>query len=390
MPRALCNVVTLGAGAVAIGLVAGLLSAGVTASTEPSWNPKAAAEYLDRRASWWIAWPPATREQGTVCISCHTALPYALSRSALDANGSSANERRGSSANERRIMDSVTKRVRLWKELKPYYGEKDGANESLKSRGSESVLNALILASYDARNGKLSDDTRTAFRNMWEMQEATGNARGAWPWIDFENEPFEAKDSVFYGASLAAVAVGTAPENFRANPEIQEKANRMREYLAREYAAQSLINQAVLVWACAKLPGLLPPNQQASIIDAILSKQQADGGWSLGSLSWRWRSSSVKSLVKLWARSDVPLLENKSDGYATALIVFALEQANIPRTNPHLEKGLSWLLHNQNRADGRWPSYSLNHHRDASGTGLFMSDAATAYAVLALTGSGPR
>src|SRR5215470_17361887 len=48
-----------------------------------SWDPKAAAAYLDRRQSWWMQWPRAQRDHETFCVSCHTAVPYALSRSAL-------------------------------------------------------------------------------------------------------------------------------------------------------------------------------------------------------------------------------------------------------------------------------------------------------------------
>src|SRR5262249_41684353 len=48
-----------------------------------SWDPNAAAAYLDRRQSWWIEWPRAQRDHETFCVSCHTAVPYALSRSAL-------------------------------------------------------------------------------------------------------------------------------------------------------------------------------------------------------------------------------------------------------------------------------------------------------------------
>src|SRR6266851_3155220 len=48
-----------------------------------SWDQKAAAAYLDQRAGWSMAWPKATRDHETFCVSCHTALPYALSRPAL-------------------------------------------------------------------------------------------------------------------------------------------------------------------------------------------------------------------------------------------------------------------------------------------------------------------
>ena len=49
---------------------------------------------------------------------------------------------------------------------------------------------------------------------------------------------------------------------------------------------------------------------------------------------------------------------------------------------------IAWLAGNQNKSEGFWQSYSLNknieHHMTPS-TALFMNDAATAYAVLALT-----
>jgi hypothetical protein len=42
------------------------------------WRPKAAAEYLDQRASWWITCPKSGRDHETFSISCHTAAPLAL------------------------------------------------------------------------------------------------------------------------------------------------------------------------------------------------------------------------------------------------------------------------------------------------------------------------
>lgn len=364
---------TLGICFVAMGLAAGLFRASPLPEPKAanSWNPKSAAGYLDQRAGWWMAWPMAARDHETFCVSCHTAVPYALSRPALRK----ALAEEAPSSNERRLLESVTKRVRLWKEVEPFYSdEKRGAYKTAESRGTESVLNALILASYDARSGKLSADTRAAFDNMWGLQLTTGDATGAWSWLRFNNEPWEADDSQFYGATLAAVAVGAAPENYRSTPEIQNNLKLLREYLGREYAKQIPINRVVLLWAAAKLPGLLAPEQQKSIISDILAKQQADGGWSLA------------SLVGTWKRADGTPLEMKSDGYATGLIVLALEQAGFPREDVHMQQGLTWLAGNQDPTEGRWPAYSLNNGRDpASATGRFMSDAATAYAVLALT-----
>jgi len=44
----------------------------------PSWSPRAVANYLDQRTEWWLSWPRAARGQGTACLSCHGAVPYAL------------------------------------------------------------------------------------------------------------------------------------------------------------------------------------------------------------------------------------------------------------------------------------------------------------------------
>jgi squalene-hopene/tetraprenyl-beta-curcumene cyclase len=348
-----------------------------------TWDQKAAAAYLDQRVGWWMGWQRAARDHDTFCISCHTAVPYAMSRPALRK----ALAEQGPSANEQKLLGNVTKRVRLWKEVEPFYKDADrGVYKSVESRGTESVLNALILASHDASkdNGKnaqslrLSDDTRTAFENMWAEQQTTGEQKGAWLWLRFKNEPWEADDSDFYGASLAAIAVGTAPENYRSRPEIQNNLKMLSEYLNRESPSQTLSNRAVLLWASAKVPGLIDGERQKAIISELLSKQQPDGGWSLTSMAGDWK------------RHDGTPQVAQSDGYATGLITFALQQAGISRENAQLQKGLAWLTVNQNRAEGYWLAYSLNNneeHHISPDTARFMKDAATAYAVLALSES---
>jgi squalene-hopene/tetraprenyl-beta-curcumene cyclase len=354
-------------------LAAGLLAADARNSSQPpiSWNQKAAAAYLDGREAWWMTWPKAARDHETFCVSCHTVLPYALSRPTLH----SALAEPSASVNEQKLIDNVTTRVRLWKDVEPWYSdEKVGVHKTRESRGTESVLDALVLSSHDAQTGTLSADTRLAFDNMWARQLQTGDEKGSWFWIQFNNEPWEAFDSQYYGAALAAIAVGTAPQNYRSRPEIQTNLAILRQYLSAQASKQSSLNRMILLWVSAKLAETLEPDEKQSIVKEVLSKQQEDGGWSL------------TSLVGPWKRHDGTALETTSDGYATGLAVYALEQAGITRKNLQLNRGLSWLANHQDKTEGRWLAYSLNKKRDpSSDPGPFMNDAATAYAVLALT-----
>ena len=113
--------------------------------------------------------------------------------------------------------------------------------------------------------------------------------------------------------------------------------------------------------------------EQRSIIADLLAKQRDDGGFSMS------------DLVGAWKRKDNTRLDEASDGYATGLIALALEQIGDPLTKPKLDRAISWLRHSQDPSDGRWPASSLNKQRElSSDAGHFMSDAATAYAVMAI------
>jgi squalene-hopene/tetraprenyl-beta-curcumene cyclase len=347
--------------------LAGNASAQVAGATD--WNPKAAAAYLDGRLSWWMSWPKSARDHETFCISCHTVAPYALGRPAL--RGSLAEP--SASPNERKLLDNVIKRERMWKEVEPFYPDQtSGLPKTSESRGTESILDALILVWNDVPSGKLSADARLALDNMWALQLRSGEMSGAWAWLQFHNAPWEG-DSQFYGNSLAAIAIGSAPGDYKSEPGLQAGLKLLRGYLLKNMDAQTPLDRVVLLWASAKIPGLLTEDQQKTIIDQTLAKQQEDGGFSLS------------SLVGAWKRKDNTPLDARSDGYATGLISFALEQAGLPKTQDGLKRAIVWLARHQEPSDGRWASSSLNKQRElSSDAGRFMSDAATAYAVLAL------
>jgi squalene-hopene/tetraprenyl-beta-curcumene cyclase len=349
-----------------------------------TWNPKAAASYLDAREATWMGWPGSARDHDTFCVSCHTVVPYALSRSRLQP----ALAEQGQSAEEQKILENVTKRVRLWNQIGPYYSNREYDNAKMsESRGTEAVLNALLLASNDATSGKLSEITQTAFSNMWATQLTDGDSKGAWPWLRFGMEPWEANDSQYYGAALAAVAVGMAPQDYRSSREIQNNLNTLRDYLNGKYQSQSIVNHVVFLWAATKAPGLMTSKQREEIIQEVTSAQQADGGWELSPLAWP-SGWNLHSIVRKRLRSDWTRQDSESDGYATGLITFVLQEAGMQPENATVKRGLEWLASHQNSTDGSWPSVSLTQRRSpSSNVGHFMRDAATAYAVLALTES---
>lgn len=337
---------------------------------QESWDPRTAAQYLDSRMNWWIGWPHAARDHGTFCVSCHTVLPYALARPALQrALGEAA-----PAPAEVKLLENVSSRVQAWNQASPFYDDQhSGSDKTRQSRGTESVLNALILSSTGARAGRVSPATQAALDIMWAQQRTDGPDRGAWDWLNFGLRPWEAADSRYYGATLAALAVGYAPAVYRSDPAVRDHLQRLREYLDRESASQSLEHRLLLLWASMKLPGLLDQTQQQSIATEVLDAQRSDGGWSLAPLARRhWRVFG--------------LFPAQSDGYATGLATFVLEQISTPRARAAAAIGRAWLRQNQQIPRGQWVARSLNKRRDLSTpVGLFMSDAATAYAVLALT-----
>jgi squalene-hopene/tetraprenyl-beta-curcumene cyclase len=351
--------------------VTGLLLTGVQAfGQQTDWSPSKAAGYLDKRLTWWSTWPSAAKEQGTFCVSCHTSTPYAISRTALHAPlGETTN-----APIEQKLIDSVTKRVRMWHDMEPFYPDQTrGLPKTSESRGTESILNALVLVSRDVPSGKLSDDARLALGNMWALQfTVKGDASGSWAWLQFHNAPFEG-DSQFYGNCLAAIAIGSAPGDYQADPKLQKGEDLLKAWLVKNMDAQTPLDRVVLLWASTKLHGLLTPEQQAKIASETIAKQRADGGFSMA------------EMTNGWKRHDNTPIDGSSDGYATGLVAYTLEQIPVKDAAP-LNRAISWLKRSQLEADGRWPAVSLNNNRPVtSDTGLFMSDAATAYAVLALT-----
>src|SRR5262249_48273225 len=311
----------------------------------------------------------------TSCVCCHTCVPYALARGALRhaLGDQSAN------ATEKKLIDQTKLRVTLWNNLSDKsiaLMDSSSAEKRKQSIGTEAVLNAVILAADDRYAGRStpSDATIHAFENLWKEQLLDGEDKGAWAWFDFKLEPWESQKGTYFGAAIAALAVKMAPGYINGGKEedgLTNKLQMLRDYLRYRFDDQNLYNQAWGLWASTALGGVLTPDQEKGVIAQLLAKQRSDGGWSLSSLGD-------------FARKDGTAEDQSSDGYATGLLLQILQAANLPESSQQLPNGLTWLRSNQ-QPTGEWRCSSLNKQRNPSThTGKFMSDAATAYAVLAL------
>jgi squalene-hopene/tetraprenyl-beta-curcumene cyclase len=356
---------------------ANLLAAGeVPAGEANRWDAQSATRYMDERATAWFDFRSADRGQGAdkvSCLSCHTLLPYALARPALHRL---AREPRPAAFNER-VLGQVKERVAHWDQLdtpryKLFYDFSE--EKKAESWGTEAVLNALVLARDDRERGlrEPSPLTKVAFRRLWQTQCSDGPSKGSWNWLNFGLEPWESDGGRYYGTALAAVAVGTAPGYAagKDDAKLRDGVERLRAYLRAHLGEQSLHNRLFALWASSVLPGLLTANEQKQIVDEVLAKQEA-GAWSLASLGF-------KATGKDAARDAEP------DGYATGLALHVLQLAGLKKDNASIAKGLDWLRAHQEKT-GAWASRSVNKRRNpATHEGRFMSDAATAFAVLAL------
>jgi squalene-hopene/tetraprenyl-beta-curcumene cyclase len=307
---------------------------GPTKSDEPlakAYSPTKAAEYLDGVGVGW------TRERK--CITCHTNMPYLTARPLLKGDE--------------------------WKEVRTFL-EDDVTSWSNggKPRGDAYVVaTAFALAFNDAQQtGKLHDTTKAALDKMWDVQ----TKNGAWNWLKCDWPPLEHDD--YYGATLAALAVGYAPGDYANTAKAKAGVEKLKAYFQKT-PAPDLHHTAMLLWATTKLPGLMTDDERLKAVAALKSKQRKDGGWSLPSLGSYKRRDAEKT-------PNDPNAD--SDGYGTGFVTFVLLQAGEKPGSEAIANAVGWLKTNQ-RESGRWYTRSLNNDR-----AHYITNAGTAFCVLAL------
>lgn len=310
-----------------------------TKSDEPvlkEWSMTAAANYLDGVGVNW------TRDRQ--CITCHTNMPYLFARPFLKTSNDEG-----------------------WKEVRQFL--EDDVSKWMKGgkpRGDAYVVATAAALAINDRNttGKLNAKTKFALDQMWSIQKKTGE----WNWLKCNWPPMEHDD--YFGAVLAAVAVGCAPEQYAKTDAAIRGIEKLKLYFAKN-RSPDLHHQALLLWASQNIDGLMSNDEKSATIRKLKELQCKDGGWSLASLG-----KYVRHDQSPQSSSTI------SDGYGTGFVIFILRQAGVSATDQTISNGLKWLKSHQ-RESGRWFTRSLSNDKVH-----YITNAGTAYAVMALEACG--
>ena len=170
-----------------------------------------AVHFLDSAALTW------QKEQK--CFTCHTNFAYLYARPAVSSDATA----------HRQVREFAEKLIR---ERWPAEGPRWDA---------EVVATAASLAFNDAATTrKLHPLTRTALDRIWTVQQK----EGGWNWLKCDWPPMESDDH--FGVTLAAIAVGVAPDHYAETPAAQQGLAGIRRYL-QSNPPPTLHHQAMLL-----------------------------------------------------------------------------------------------------------------------------------------------
>ena len=313
--------------------LANVTSPGENSRDEPfakAFSLDKAFSFLDSAALTW------QKEQK--CFTCHTNYAHLYARPDAPTNQSAPSEVR------KFAEDLITQR---WEEKGPRWD-------------AEVVATGAALAFNDAATSRhLHPLTRKALDRMFTVQRDDGG----FTWKKCDWPPMESDDH--YGATLAAIAIGVAPDDYAKSEAAQNGLTKLREYF-KDNPGTTLHHRAMMLWANSYVKGILTEDESATVVSELLALQKADGGWGLATLG-DWKRADGKE-------QDL----QSSDGYGTGFALYVLRRSGIPAEDPRIQRGVEWLKSHQ-RESGRWFTRSL--HKDSM---HYITHAGTAFAVMAL------
>jgi len=305
-----------------------------------AFSAKQAAIYLDRSSLTW--------QKEKKCVTCHTNMPYMFARPALSSVQKDSGE------------------VREFFER--YRTERWTKKDPTESQGFWVIVVGAGLTFNDMQTtGHLRPVTRDVLDFLWTTQRADGG----WDWPDCDYAPMEIDDH--FGVTLAALAVGIAPDGYSKTEAAQAGTDKLRTYFENN-PPKSLHHRAMIAWCSKRLDGIATEDERQRTLEELLAKQLPDGGWSTAGFLTDWNG--------LERNDGEPLDTQTSDAYGTGSGIVISRELGIPASDPRMRRGIQWLLENQ-RESGKW--FTRSPVNDA---GNLISNTGTAYAILALQSCG--
>ena len=242
----LCGVLVLGAAfstdvAAQQPITLGDVEAGlpeITADEPPAekFSAKKAAQYLDRAALNW--------QKTKKCATCHSNLFYMMARPALSTIQPDSGEVRSFYEDYRKVR---------WEKKAPSVAQ-----------GFWPIVVGTGLTFNDAQTtGKLSNVAREVLDIMWTVQREDGG----WEWPDCDYAPMEIDDH--YGATIAALTVGCAPDGYAETPQARAGLEKLRKYFENN-PPKSLHHRAMLAWCSVRLDGITTQAQRDKTLAELL------------------------------------------------------------------------------------------------------------------------
>ena len=130
----------------------------------------------------------------------------------------------------------------------------------------------------------------------------------------------------------------------------------------------------MIAWASLRIEGLMDKKEREEVLETMLLKQLANGGWSTPSFLADWKSYERKD--------GKPHDVNSSDAYGTGLALVVAREMGVPATDCRLQRGVTWLKSNQ-RESGKW--FSRSPVKDSK---HYFTNTGCAFALLGLQACG--
>ena len=165
---------------------------------------------------------------------------------------------------ETKILEQTKRRVANWDRLDAaefqLFYDFDEAKKK-QSRGTEAVLNALVALARRPLSRPSATECRHeegTFDPLGHADQAGTSTRARGNGSISGWNPGKSTSARYLGATVAAIAIGAAPENGRDGTEgaAPEQLDSLRTYLREHYATQNLHNRAWMLWAASEMDGL--------------------------------------------------------------------------------------------------------------------------------------